>query len=420
MAVFRITGGNALNGEIDLSGAKNASLPILFGSLISDGTVELDNVPVQMNDIRVALEIIESIGAGVKVQGNHVTIDPSGIDNPSLPLELVSRIRYSLLLLSVFLNRFGRVELPFPGGCDIGTRKFDLHIKGLRDLGAEMEVNDRGIFGEVESLIGADVEFYLPTTSGTENIMIGACRAKGRTVIRNANTRPEIMDFAEFLNGMGANIRVSNRLIEIDGVDSLSGTSHTIMKGPDEAMTYMIAAGVTSGEIMIRDYDLNFLKVDTQYLRDSGMGIYEWGGSVYISGNRELKPFDIFTAPYPGVNSDMQPLFAALALKIPGESTITDQRFTDRFSYVNELQSFGGDINHYGNCAVIRGGKELSGASVSATDLRGGVAEILVGLMSSGETVVDNIYQIDRGYEHLEEKIQNLGGNIVRTDRQEQ
>lgn len=419
MAVFRITGGNSLNGEIDLSGAKNASLPILFGSLISDGTVELDNVPVQMNDIRVALEIIESIGADVKVTGNHVTIDPSGIDNPSLPLELVSRIRYSLLLLSVFLNRFGRVELPFPGGCDIGTRKFDLHIKGLRDLGAEMEVNDRGIFGEVDSMKGAEVEFYLPTTSGTENIMIGACRAKGRTVIRNANTRPEIMDFAKFLNGMGANIRVSNRLIEIDGVDRLGGTRHTIMKGPDEAMTYMIAAGVTGGEIMIRDYDLNFLKVDTQYLRDSGMGIYEWGGSVYISGNRELKPFDIFTAPYPGVNSDMQPLFAALALKITGESTITDQRFTDRFSYVSELKSFGGDINHYGNCAVIRGGKELSGASVRATDLRGGVAEILVGLMSSGETVIDNIYQIDRGYEKLEKKLQNLGGNIVRTDRQE-
>jgi len=416
MALFRITGGNKLAGEVNLSGAKNASLPILFGSLISDGIVELANVPVLMEDIRVALEIIRSIGADVKIDGNRVVIDPSGIKSSALPLELVSRIRYSLLLLGVFLNRFGRVELPFPGGCDIGTRKYDLHIKGLSDLGAKMEANDKGIFGSVDSLKGAEVEFYLPTTSGTENIMIGACMAKGKTVIRNANTRPEILDFAKFLNSMGANIKIANRLIEIEGVDSLCGTKHEIMKGADEAMTYMIAAGITGSDIVIKDYNLDYLRVDTQYLLDSGMEIFEWGGSVYISGRKGIDPFDMFTAPYPGVNSDMQPLFAALALKAPGESTITDQRFTDRFSYVKELKLFGAEINHYGNCAVVLGGKELSGATVHATDLRGGVSEVLVGLMSKGETVIDNIYQIDRGYERLEEKLRGIGGNIERIE----
>jgi len=416
MALFRITGGNKLAGEVNLSGAKNASLPILFGSLISDGIVELENVPVLMEDIRVALEIIRSIGADVKIDGNRVVIDPSGIKSSALPLELVSRIRYSLLLLGVFLNRFGRVELPFPGGCDIGTRKYDLHIKGLSDLGAKMEANDKGIFGSVDSLKGAEVEFYLPTTSGTENIMIGACMAKGKTVIRNANTRPEILDFAKFLNSMGANIKIANRLIEIEGVDSLCGTKHEIMKGADEAMTYMIAAGITGSDIVIKDYNLDYLRVDTQYLLDSGMEIFEWGGSVYISGRKGIDPFDMFTAPYPGVNSDMQPLFAALALKAPGESTITDQRFTDRFSYVKELKLFGAEINHYGNCAVVLGGKELSGATVHATDLRGGVSEVLVGLMSKGETVIDNIYQIDRGYERLEEKLRGIGGNIERIE----
>jgi UDP-N-acetylglucosamine 1-carboxyvinyltransferase len=418
MAKFRLTGGNRLNGEVNLSGAKNASLPILFGSLISEGVVELENVPVLMEDVRVTLEILRKVGASVDISGNSVKIDPTKVNDPTLPLDLVSKIRYSLLLLGVFLNRFGRVELPFPGGCDIGNRKFDLHIKGLRDLGAEIEVNDEGIFGSVEKLKGAEIEFYLPTTSGTENIMIGACMAEGKTVIRNANTRPEIEDFARFLSGMGAKIKFSSRLIEIEGVDGLGPTKHTIMKGGDEAITHMIAAGMTGGDIVLKDYNLNHVRVDANYLRESGMEIFEWGEAVYVSGKKGIRPFDMFTAPYPGVNSDMQPLFAALALKADGESTITDQRFTDRFAYVKELKSFGADIHHYGNCAVVNGGKILTGADVRATDLRGGTAEILVGLISEGETTIDNIYQIDRGYERLEKKLGALGANIDRVQDQ--
>lgn len=415
MSRFEIQGGAGLEGEIALSGAKNAALPILFGSLLSSGTVKLRNVPVKMEDIGVALKLIRKMGASVRIKGSEVTIDPSGISSPVVPAELASRIRYSLLLLAVLLVRFGRVELPFPGGCDIGTRKFDLHIKGLEDLGADMEVTDEGITGKVKSLKGAKIDFYLPTTSGTENVMIAACMARGKTVIRNANTRPEIEDFARFLGSMGAKIKVSSRLIELGGVRKLGGTEYSIMKGSDEAMTWMIAAGVTGSEIIIKDFDLSTVRVDTQYLKEAGMKIFEWGGSVYVSASGGLKPFDMFTAPYPGVNSDLQPLFATLAMMAPGVSTITDQRFTDRFGYIGELRSFGAKIDNYGNCAVVKGGRGLVGARVRATDLRGGTAMVLAGLAAEGRTTVSNIYQIDRGYERFEKKLSGLGAKIRRT-----
>lgn len=224
----------------------------------------------------------------------------------------------------------------------IGDRKFDLHIEGLRALGCHMDVGDDYICGEVEKLKGAEIEFYLPTTTGTENIILAACFAEGKTVLKNANTRPETIDMCRFLNSMGARITVSNRVIEIEGVDRLKGTEYTIMSGIDEAVTYMIAAGVTGGEIMIKNFSLEFVKSDVEYLRKAGIEIFEWGGSVYVSAKKEIQPFDMFTAPYPGVNSDMQPLFAALALKAKGESTITDTRFTDRFQYVQELKKIWG------------------------------------------------------------------------------
>ncbi|MBU8920966.1 MAG: UDP-N-acetylglucosamine 1-carboxyvinyltransferase [Bacteroidales bacterium] len=414
MAVFEVMGGNPLSGEISLSGAKNAALPILFGSLMSSGTVKLHNVPTGMQDIKVAIKVIRKLGARVVVKGSDVTIDPSTICEAVIPYELASKIRSSLLMLGIFLSRFGKVLLPFPGGCDIGSRKFDLHIDGLRQLGADIDMGEEAIKGSVSSFKGADIEFYLPSTTGTQNVMLGACLAKGKTIIRNANTRPEIEDFTGFLNSMGAKIRMSNRLVEIEGVKKLKGTEWSIMKGSDEAMTYMIAAGMTGGEVKICDYDLEHLRIDVQYLREAGIEIFEWGGSVYVSGKKGLKPFHLFTAPYPGVNSDLQPLFAALALAVPGESSITDQRFTDRFAYVPQLKSFGGEIDHYGNCAVVTGGNPLKGAKVRATDLRGGVAEILTGFISSGKTIVDNIYQIDRGYERIERKFSRLGAHIKR------
>lgn len=414
MAVLEINGGRTLEGEVRLSGAKNAALPILFGSLLSDGIVELENVPTLMEDIKVAIKVMRRLGVDVSIKGSSVRIDPGGFKETVVPTLLASRIRSSLILLGLFLARFGRVELPFPGGCDIGNRKFDLHLKGLRELGAKIDVDAKGIRGEVKKFKGADVDFYLPSTTGTQNVVLAACLGQGKTTLRNANTRPENEDFAEFLNSMGAKITVSSRLIEIEGVRSLKGTKYRIMKGGDEAMTYMIAAGMTRGEVVIKDYDLEMLRVNTQYLKEAGMEIFEWSGSVYVSGKKEVEPFDMFTAPYPGVNSDLQPLFAALALTARGDSTITDQRFTDRFQYIEQLRAFGAKIDHYGNCAVVHGGGRLNGSRVKATDLRGGTAEVLAGLVANGKTVIDNIYQIDRGYERIERKLGGLGAEIRR------
>ena len=415
MEIFRVRGGNTLKGEVKLSGAKNAALSILFGSLLSDDKVILRNVPTKMEDIKVAIKVIRHLGARVNIKGSVVTIDPSGISKTRAHPVYSSKIRPSLLLLSVLLARFGKVDIPTPGGCEIGVRKFDLHIDGLKALGADIIVDSEGIRGTLHGRFrGQKVEFYLPSSTGTVNLIMAGSLAKGRTIIRNANAKPETQDFIEFMKSMGARIKYSNRYVEIDGVRKLRGTDYTIMKGNDEAITYMIAAGMTGGEVKIADYTLSSLKFEVQCLRDAGIEIFEWDGSVYVSGKMGLRPFDLFTAPYPGVNSDLQPLFAALALMAPGESSITDQVFTERFGYVSELKQFGADIENYGNSAIVRGGKPLKSACVTATDLRGGTAMLLASLVARGETIIRNVYQIDRGYERIEKKLGRLGASIER------
>jgi UDP-N-acetylglucosamine 1-carboxyvinyltransferase len=313
--------------------------------------------------------------------------------------------------------KLGEVRIPMPGGCAIGKRKYDLHIKGLSMLGAEIREDENGISAwKRREYKGADIDFYTPTVSGTENVILGACLARGTTRIMNANTVPEISDFAKFMNSMGAKIKVSSRYIEIEGVRRLKGTKYRVMSGNDEAVTYMIAAGMTGGEVKINNYDLSTIRADVQYLREAGVEIFEWGGNVYVSGANDLRAFNMFTAPYPGVNSDLQPLFSALALAAPGESTITDQVFLERFEYVKQLRAFGADVHNFGNCAVIHGGKPLRGTTVSATDLRGGTAMVLAGLISKGTTYVKNIYQIDRGYEEIEKKLKRLNADIKRVE----
>jgi len=412
MEKFLINGGKKLNGMVELCGAKNAALPILVGAILSEEEVLLKNVPVLLEDIKVMLALFKELGAQVIVEGSTVRICGKGISKWSLPLELTGKIRSSLLLLGLLLAKMGKARISLPGGCAIGDRKFDLHIDGLRALGCQMDVGNDYIYGEVEKLRGAEIEFYLPTTTGTENIILAACFAEGKTVLKNANTRPETIDMCRFLNSMGARITVSNRVIEIEGVDSLKGTEYTIMSGIDEAVTYIIAVGVTGGEIVIKNFSLEFIKSDVEYLRKAGIEIFEWGSSVYVSAKEKIQPFDMFTAPYPGVNSDMQPLFAALALKAIGESTITDTRFMDRFQYVQEFKKFGVDIEAYGNCAVVRGDKPIKGTKVKAVDLRGGIAVVIVGLAADGVTEVENIYQINRGYQQIEKKLKELGADI--------
>jgi len=408
-----VEGGKKLQGEINLSGAKNAALPMLVAACLGEEPTVLENVPISLRDVQVLIELLRKIGGDIKVTGNTVTAARGNLNGEKVPSDLVNKIRYSLLLLGAFAGLGEKVFLPMCGGCNIGDRKFDLHLLGLRKLGALVKETDEGIHISPSPLTGAEIEFYLPTTSGTENVMLAAVFAKQETVIKNANTRPEIQEFGKLLNAMGAEVEVRNRVVRINGAGTLKGgVTFTVMPGWDEAITYMIAAGVTGGEILIKNMNTYYIKTDAHYLRTAGLDIFEWGGSLYIKANPQLKPFDLFTTPYPGVNSDMQPLFAALALKAKGTSTITDMRFTERFAYTSELKKFGADIEVYGNCAVVKGGKNLIGTEVTATDLRGGATEILCGLFSKGTTRITNVYQIERGYEYIVDKFQAIGADI--------
>lgn len=408
---FRIVGGRKLQGKIRLHGAKNAAMPILAATILTDEDVVLRNIPVWLNDVKVMLAILESLGKNVIIEENKVVVSGC-LRTHIVPPSLGNRIRYSLLFLGGLLNRLGRTSVPNPGGCNIGERKFDLHIVGLESLGSKFTFGDT-IEGTCNQLVANEINFYLPTTSGTQNIILGALGAEGETVLKNANTRPENMDFGDFLTSMGADLEVKNRVVRVKGgIRPLHGTDYTIMNGPDELVTYIIAAAITGGEIQIEDADLRYVPTDYRVLRDAGVEIFEWGNSVYVSASKPLNPIDIFTTPYPGINSDMQPLYSVLASVICGESTVTDMRFTDRFQYVEGLRKFGIDIDAYGNCAVIRGGQPLNGCDVRATDLRGGAAMVLAGLTAVGTTTIDNVYQIGRGYVDLAQILHKLGAEI--------
>ncbi|HWL95374.1 MAG TPA: UDP-N-acetylglucosamine 1-carboxyvinyltransferase [Phycisphaerae bacterium] len=417
MSRIRIEGPVRLAGEVTVRGAKNASLPIVIASGVAGAPITLENVPTHLKDIGVAIDALRHVGCDVSLSDGCVQMNRAEITQSALPVEIAGKFRYSLLFLGLLTGRCGHAKLSMPGGCSLGERKFDLHLAGLRKLGARVEETADGVEVWADKLIGADVEFYLPTTSGTENVMLAACFAQGRTRIFNANTRPEIADLGRFLTALGASVSVRNRVVEIEGPAKFGGATYSIMPGWDEALTYMMAAGMTGGEICVRNFALDHVQHDAAYLRQAGLDVFEWRGNVYVSGReKSLRAFDLFTAPYPGVNSDMQPLFATLASQCHGESTITDQRFTERFQYVKELRKLGMDIDSYGNCAVVRGPTKLRGASATALDLRCGAALVLAGLAADGVTEIDNCYQIDRGYEEIEKRLSGLGADVTRLE----
>jgi len=417
MGKLRVIGPTALNGTLRVRGAKNAALPIIIAAALSDAPVRLDNVPSELGDVRAAIEAMRYVGCDVQLQDGCLQVLGNSINNTTLCPELAARFRYSLLFLGLLVGKCGHAKITMPGGCQLGDRRFDLHLEGLRRLGARVEVTNGTIEVTADRLVGADIDFYLPTTTGTENIMLAACFAEGTTRIRNANTRPEIEDLGQFLRSMGAKVVVRNRVVEVEGRFEPQACSHTIMAGWDEALTYIIAAAIAGGEICVENFTLEHIQSDVAYLRRIGVDVFEWGGNVFVSGkNRGLKAFDLFTAPYPGVNSDIQPLFAALASQCRGESTITDQRFTERFSYVAELKKLGVHIDHYGNCAVVKGPSELRGGRATALDLRCGAALSILALGAQGETLIDNLYQIERGYERLVPRLTALGASVERID----
>ncbi|MHC4069697.1 MAG: UDP-N-acetylglucosamine 1-carboxyvinyltransferase [Planctomycetota bacterium] len=414
MTKLVIKGPTNLKGQVSVRGAKNAALPIILASAVSTQPVTLRNVPTELKDVCVALESLRYIDCKFDIDDDQVKIHSSEINETSIPTEFSGQFRSSLLFLSILTGRCGHAKITMPGGCDLGDRKFDLHLEGLRLLGAKVEVSENSIEVWADQLIGTDIDFYLPTTTGTENIMIAACFAKGRTRIFNANTRPEIADLGQFLNSLGANVSVRNRIVEVEGVANFTAGQYRIMPGWDEALMYMIAAGMTNGEICVKDFTIEHIRGDIGYLKEAGLDVFEWGGNVYVSGKeRNLHSFNLFTAPYPGVNSDMQPLFAALASQCIGESMITDQRFTERFAYVNELKKLGVKIDNYGNCAVVKGPNKLKGNKVNALDLRCGAALVISALTAEGTTEIENSYQIYRGHEHIVSRLKNLGADVA-------
>ncbi len=409
-----IKGGNTLRGTVRLSGAKNLALPVLFGALLAKAEVTLENVPLGLNDIRVTLKLLQAMGARITVdeEESSVTFSPSPLLS-DVPANLASKIRSSLLLLSIGLLRNGSIELPFPGGCTIGERKFDLHLMGLRELGADVEEKKETIVARAAKLAGAEIEFTLPTTSGTENIVLAATGAEGSTTIYNANTRPEVVEFCRFLCDLGADIEVRSREITINGGKPLDRTARfRIMPDRHEAMTYVIAAGITDGEVKMEGLDLSRVPSDVRVLEKAGVQIFEWGGEVFAKRGGELRAFELETGQFPGINSDMQPIFAALALYADGVSTLCDTRFTDRFQYAPEMAKLGAEISIEGNCARIEGSQRLHGGVVTAPDLRGGAALSLVALGIPEETVVENTYQIYRGYQDFAGKLASLGTDV--------
>lgn len=411
--MIRIKGTDRIFGEIELGGAKNAALPLIVGACLCSEPVTLHNMPVELNDLKVMVDILKDIGFDIEINGHSVTVSRGSIIKSEVPEE-ASKIRYSLLLLPLLITLTGKVSNPMPGGCNLGDRKYDIHLETLAKLGAEMVEEEFCIKGEAkERLRGADLLFHIATTGGSEGAIIAAALADGKTTVGNANTRPEVIDLIDFLNAMGADIKFGTRYIEINGVDKLHGGEYTVLKDSHEAVSYMILATLMRSEIVIKDFDTKFIQEDVALLKAIGADVFEWGGDVYLSArNKTLKPFSLVTAPYPAINSDMQPLFAALACTIEGESVITDTRFTERFQYVAEFRKFGFDIVNYQNCAVIHGCSKVSGTDVYATDLRAGAALTFLGIWAQGETRIDNYYQTQRGYVNIIEKLHALGVEI--------
>ena len=415
--MITIKGSNAGSvGFVELSGAKNSILPVIAAACICDGNVIIHNAPIHLNDVQVMINVLNHAGFKISIQQNDIVFDNSTIDElDSVLSDDTQKIRYSLLMLSIFLCRTGCVSMTPPGGCNLGDRKYDIHLDSLRKMGAIIEEDGRIRGRSANGLHGDDLHFRIATTSGSENVIIAACRAEGITRIYNANTRPEVIELIEFLRCAGADISYSTRYVEVRGVKKLTGCEYSVMPDRHEALTYMLFAAITRGEICIKNFNTKNIEEDVRLLREIGVNVFEWSNNVYVSAkNRDLKPFSLCTSPYPGINSDTQPLFAALAATIPGESIITDTRFPDRFQYVDEFVKMGIDIKNYENCAIVNH-SDIIGNEVVACDLRAGAALMMLGCVAKGVTKISNEYQIKRGYQNLTNSFRELGFEVEET-----
>ena len=412
-----VTGGPALQGEVRISGAKNAVLPILCATLLADGPVEIGNVP-HLHDVLTTIKLLEGLGAGVEhdVDGARVIVDPRSVDSHVAPYELVRTMRASVLVLGPLLARFGAAEVSLPGGCAIGARPVDLHIKALEALGAEITVEHGFIRARAERLRGGHVVFETISVGATENVLMAATLAEGTTLIDNAAREPEIVDLAECLIAMGADIRgAGTSRIEVRGVTALHAAQHAVVADRIETGTFLVAAAMTGGRVTATATRPETLGAVLDKLRQAGADVAIDGDAITVDmQGRRPRAVDIVTSPHPGFPTDMQAQMMALNCVADGMGTIDETIFENRFMHVNELMRLGADIHIDGPRAVVKGVARLSGAPVMATDLRASASLILAGLVAEGDTTIDRIYHLDRGYEHIERKLSALGARIRR------
>ena len=413
-----IKGGRRLTGNVKISGAKNAVLPIIAATLLGQDKITcLDEVPA-LDDVKTICQVLESLGVSCKLEPNKLEVDATKITSVVAPYDLVRKMRASFLIMGPLLARLGEAKISLPGGCAIGTRPIDLHLKGFAALGAKIEIGHGDISAYAPNgLTGARIYLDFPSVGATENILMAACMAKGQTILENPAQEPEIVDLANYLNIMGARIRgAGTNVIKIDGVEKLVARDYTIIPDRIEAGTYMIAAAMTRGDVYIENAISEHLKPVIAKLKEAGVTVIEDVDGIRVTCDKRPRAVDIKTLPYPGFPTDMQAQFMAMLTISEGTSLVTETVFENRFMHVDELRRMGAHIKIDGRTSVVEGVERLTGCQVKATDLRAGAAIVLAGLVADGETSIGYIHHIDRGYDKLVEKLVNLGADIRRID----
>jgi len=414
-----IRGGERLIGEVEVSGSKNATLPIFAASLLAEGVNLFHNVP-NLKDVQTIIKVLKNLGVKVWKEGEIYRIDATEVSNHKAPYDLVKTMRASILVLGPLVARMRRATVSLPGGCAIGARPINLHLMGLEAMGAKIELRRGYIEAKADRLKGAEISFDIPTVTGTENLMMAATLAKGKTTLQNAAMEPEVVDLANVLTKMGAKINgAGTPLIEIEGVESLQAAEHSIIPDRIEAGTLMVAAGLTRGNIKILHCPLQQMETVASKLRESGMEIDSDGEGARVVGNRRTRSVDVKTQPYPGFPTDMQAQFMVLMSLAKGLSVISETIFENRFIHVSELRRMGANIRIQGDTAILQGVEGLNGAQVMATDLRASASLILAGLAAEGVTEVSRVYHLDRGYEGLDKKLASLGADIKRVKEED-
>ncbi|WP_025040729.1 UDP-N-acetylglucosamine 1-carboxyvinyltransferase [Nitrosospira briensis] len=411
-----IQGGEPLFGEVRISGAKNAALPILCASLLTGETLTIENVP-HLNDVTTMLSLLEQMGIGVAANDDRTELTAARLSHLVAPYEMVKTMRAAILVLGPMLARAGAASVSLPGGCAIGLRPVDQHIKGLQAMGAEIDIEHGYIHAKAKRLNGAHIVMDIVTVTGTENLMMAATLADGTTILENAAREPEVMDLANCLIAMGAKIHgVGTDIITIEGVEALRGATYRVMPDRIETGTFLVAAAASGGEIHLRQTRSGTLDAVLDKLMEAGAAIESGEDWIYLKMNNPLKSVNLRTAPYPAFPTDMQAQFMVLNSVATGTAIITETIFENRFMHVQELKRMNADIKVEGNTAVVCGVAGLDGANVMATDLRASASLVLAGLIARGETIIDRIYHLDRGYEHIEDKLSRLGAKIRRAN----